>query len=229
MVQEELRVLRLHPKAASGRLTSRQLGWGSYTHTHSDTAIPTRSHLFQQGHTSRWCHSLVQGYTNHHTALARIPLFSPDSLHSDAPCCLQTLSEFFTLFIQTNCPSSHLQGVISEVPSTADSSPGYVLPLAGPSEVGRVGVWVDELRLGRCEHNQRTPAGELESGAHWCDCKLTMENERREETGRVRKLAPASLLRLTQTFLWQVFGDILWYWTRMVEKWILPHPPKMLT
>jgi hypothetical protein len=62
MVQAELRVLRLHPKAASGRLTSRQLGWGSYTHTHSDTPIPTRSHLFQQGHTFRWCHSLVQGY-----------------------------------------------------------------------------------------------------------------------------------------------------------------------
>ena len=51
MVQEELRVLCLHPKAASGRPTSRQLGWGSYTHTHSDTPIPTRSHLFQQGHT----------------------------------------------------------------------------------------------------------------------------------------------------------------------------------
>jgi hypothetical protein len=67
MVQEELRVLCLHPKAASGRLTSRQPGWGSYTHTHSDTPIPTRSHLFQQGHTFRWCHSLVQGYTNHHT------------------------------------------------------------------------------------------------------------------------------------------------------------------
>ena len=66
MAQEELRVLCLHPKAASGRLTSRQLGWGSYTHTHSDTPIPTRSHLFRQGHTFRWCHSLVQGYTNHH-------------------------------------------------------------------------------------------------------------------------------------------------------------------
>jgi hypothetical protein len=66
MAQEELRVLCLHPKAASGRLTSRQLGWGSYTHTHSDTPIPTRSHLFQQGH--RWCHSLVQGYTNHHSS-----------------------------------------------------------------------------------------------------------------------------------------------------------------
>jgi hypothetical protein len=66
MAQEELRVLCLHPKAASGRLTSRQLGWGCYTHTHSDTPIPTRSYLFQQGHTLRWCHSLVQGYTNHH-------------------------------------------------------------------------------------------------------------------------------------------------------------------
>ena len=59
----------LHPKAASGRLTSRQLGWGSYTHTRSDTPIPTRPHLFQQGHTFRWCHSLVQGYTNYHTHL----------------------------------------------------------------------------------------------------------------------------------------------------------------
>jgi hypothetical protein len=69
MAQEELRVLCLHPKAASGRLTSRQLGWGCYTHTHSDTPIPTRSHLFQQGHTFKWCHSLVQGYTNHHNFL----------------------------------------------------------------------------------------------------------------------------------------------------------------
>ena len=69
MAQEELRVLCLHPKAASGRLTSRQLGWGSYTHTHSDTPIPTRSHLFQQGHTFRWCHSLVHRYTNHHILL----------------------------------------------------------------------------------------------------------------------------------------------------------------
>jgi hypothetical protein len=66
MAQEELRVLCLHPKAASGRLTSRQLGWGTYTQTHSDTPVPTRSHLFQQGHTFRWCHSLVQEYTNHH-------------------------------------------------------------------------------------------------------------------------------------------------------------------
>jgi hypothetical protein len=70
MAQEELRVLCLHPKAASGKLTSRQLGWGSYTHTHSDTPIPTRSHLFQQGHTFRWRHSLVQGYTNHRSSQA---------------------------------------------------------------------------------------------------------------------------------------------------------------
>jgi hypothetical protein len=53
LAQAELRVLPLHPKAATGRLTSRQLGGGSYAHTHSDTAIATRSHLFQQGHTSR--------------------------------------------------------------------------------------------------------------------------------------------------------------------------------
>jgi hypothetical protein len=50
----------------------RQLGWGSYTHTRSDTPIPNRSHLFQQGHTSRWCHSLVQGYTNHHTVVYKL-------------------------------------------------------------------------------------------------------------------------------------------------------------
>jgi hypothetical protein len=66
MAQAELRVLCLYPKAASGRLTSRQLEWGSYAHTHSDTPTPTRSHLFQQGHTSKWCHFLVQEYTNHH-------------------------------------------------------------------------------------------------------------------------------------------------------------------
>ena len=45
MAQAELRVLCLHPKAASGRLTSRQLGWGSYAHTHSDTPTSTRPHL----------------------------------------------------------------------------------------------------------------------------------------------------------------------------------------
>jgi hypothetical protein len=66
MVQAELRVLSLHPEAASGRLTSRQLGWESYAYTHTDTPTLTRSHLFQQGHTSKWCHSLVLEYTNHH-------------------------------------------------------------------------------------------------------------------------------------------------------------------
>jgi hypothetical protein len=75
MEQEELRVLCLHPKAASGRLTSRQLGWGSYTHTYSETPIPTRSHLFQQGHTFRWCHSLVQRYTNHHNFKSQFVFF----------------------------------------------------------------------------------------------------------------------------------------------------------
>jgi hypothetical protein len=30
------------------------------------------THLFQQGHTSKWCHSLAQEYTNHHNYL--IPL-----------------------------------------------------------------------------------------------------------------------------------------------------------
>jgi hypothetical protein len=82
MAQVELRVLCLHPKAASGRLTSRQLGWGSYIHTHSDTPIPTRSHLFQQGHIFRWCHSLVQGYTNHHRAECSSLSFSSCMLSS---------------------------------------------------------------------------------------------------------------------------------------------------
>jgi hypothetical protein len=52
MVQEELRILFLHLKAASRILTSRQLGWGSYSphpqwHTYSSKATPTprRSHL----------------------------------------------------------------------------------------------------------------------------------------------------------------------------------------
>jgi hypothetical protein len=44
MVQEELRVLRLYPKAASGRLTSRQLGWllspHPQWHTYSNQATP---------------------------------------------------------------------------------------------------------------------------------------------------------------------------------------------
>jgi hypothetical protein len=82
MVQEELRVLCLHPSAASGRLTSRQLGWGSYKHTHSDTPIPTRPHLFQQGHTFRWYHSRVQGYTNHHNHLSTVAAILPTSLNN---------------------------------------------------------------------------------------------------------------------------------------------------
>ena len=62
MVQEELRFLCLHPKAASVRLTSRQLGWGSYAHTHSDTPTPTRPHL-------QMVPLPVQEYTNHHRPL----------------------------------------------------------------------------------------------------------------------------------------------------------------
>jgi hypothetical protein len=45
MVQEELRGLHLHLKAAGRILTSRQLGWGSQAHAHSDTPTPTRPHL----------------------------------------------------------------------------------------------------------------------------------------------------------------------------------------
>jgi hypothetical protein len=97
MVQAELRVLCLHPKAASGRLTSRQLGWGSYTHTHSDTHIPTRSHLFQQGHTFRWCHSLVRGYTNHHTKHSTICAYG-DHSYSNHHILLPHI-DFITLFL----------------------------------------------------------------------------------------------------------------------------------
>jgi hypothetical protein len=45
MVQEELRVLHLHLEAAGRRLTSRQLAWGSYAHTHSNTLHSTRPHF----------------------------------------------------------------------------------------------------------------------------------------------------------------------------------------
>ena len=45
MVQAELRALHLHLKAASGRLTSSQLGEGLKAHVHSDTPTPTGPHL----------------------------------------------------------------------------------------------------------------------------------------------------------------------------------------
>jgi hypothetical protein len=40
-VQEELRVLHLHLKAASEKLASRQLDGGFKAHAHGDTSIPT--------------------------------------------------------------------------------------------------------------------------------------------------------------------------------------------
>ena len=45
LVQEELRVLHLHLKAACRILASRPLGQGIKAHIHSDTSIPTRPHL----------------------------------------------------------------------------------------------------------------------------------------------------------------------------------------
>jgi hypothetical protein len=45
MVQEELRVLHLHLKAASRILVSRQYYEGLKAHTHSDTPTPTGPHL----------------------------------------------------------------------------------------------------------------------------------------------------------------------------------------
>jgi hypothetical protein len=47
IVQEELRVVHLHLKAASGRLASRQLDEGLKAHTHSDTPTPTGPHLLK--------------------------------------------------------------------------------------------------------------------------------------------------------------------------------------
>jgi hypothetical protein len=45
MVQEELRVLHLHLKAASRILTSRQLGQGIKAHAHNDPPTTTRPHF----------------------------------------------------------------------------------------------------------------------------------------------------------------------------------------
>jgi hypothetical protein len=105
MAQEELRVLCLHPKAASGRLTSRQLGWGSYAYTHSDTPIPIRSHLFQQDHTFRWCHSLVQGYTNHHSLHVIKLIFSCLILFSNSK---KYLCMWVSMYFHARCMSRSL-------------------------------------------------------------------------------------------------------------------------
>jgi hypothetical protein len=45
MVQEELRVLHLHLKAAGRILASKQVGQGIKAHAHSDIPTPTRPHL----------------------------------------------------------------------------------------------------------------------------------------------------------------------------------------
>jgi hypothetical protein len=47
MVQEELRVLHLVPKADRRRLASRKLGEGLKAYPHSDTLPPTRPHLLK--------------------------------------------------------------------------------------------------------------------------------------------------------------------------------------
>jgi hypothetical protein len=61
MVQEELRVLHLHLKAARRRLIPMRLGGGS------QSPSPTMIHFLQQVHTSQWCHFLGQAHSNHHT------------------------------------------------------------------------------------------------------------------------------------------------------------------
>ena len=87
MVQAELRVLCLHPTAASGRLPSRHIAWEYYAHTQRDTHTPNRSYLFQQGHTSKWCHSVVQEYTDHYNiALKNVfPVNINDSIMATRP------------------------------------------------------------------------------------------------------------------------------------------------
>ncbi|EDL39911.1 mCG148360 [Mus musculus] len=63
MVQEKLRVLHLHLKAASRILVSRQ--------PRVLKPMPTVTHLLQQGHTSQKCHFLNQTYANHNTLFQR--------------------------------------------------------------------------------------------------------------------------------------------------------------
>ena len=81
MVQEELRILHLHLKAARRILTSRQLDEGLKVHTYSDTPNLTRPHLIQQGHTlnsaTPWAEH-IQTITFH--SLAPIGLFKHESI-----------------------------------------------------------------------------------------------------------------------------------------------------
>jgi hypothetical protein len=71
MVQEELRVLHLHLKAASRILAPR---------TRVSKPTPTVTHLLQQGHTSQQCHSLGQAYTNHHSLLRVLSVFFTNTM-----------------------------------------------------------------------------------------------------------------------------------------------------
>jgi hypothetical protein len=56
VLEKELRVLYPHPLAAAGETmshTGHSLSTGDIkAHPHSDTFLPTRSHLLQQGHNS---------------------------------------------------------------------------------------------------------------------------------------------------------------------------------
>jgi hypothetical protein len=69
---------------AASRLSWRRQSWGEFylfiqrllvedwlpgNWGESLKPTPTVTHLFQRGHTSRWCHSLVQEYINHHIML----------------------------------------------------------------------------------------------------------------------------------------------------------------
>ena len=78
MAHAELRVLHLHPKTASGRLTSRELGWGSYAHTDSDTPGHTYSNKATPTNVATPWSKNIQTITFH--SLAPINLFKHMSL-----------------------------------------------------------------------------------------------------------------------------------------------------
>lgn len=65
LLKEKLRVLTLDLKTMKGKALSSPLNKAFKAHLDTDTLSTTKPHLFQQVHTSKWCHTLVQEYTNH--------------------------------------------------------------------------------------------------------------------------------------------------------------------
>ena len=83
-------------RAESSMSSSNSCQWKTAFQAHSvrvlsphptDTHTPNRSYLFQQGHTSKWCHSVVQEYTNHYNiALKNVfPVNINDSIMATRP------------------------------------------------------------------------------------------------------------------------------------------------